>query len=206
MNPWYFISKTEQKKKSVYFSTKVSLKPKKVATYLFHSNKRCQLSEFMIKSLFYIFPAAPQNLLLSVIQQLSNIRLLKVCYSQDCFLFIAGRITMVLDTMKVRLSLFPIKIETKQEAELQRRHKHKLLTQSQFQRQYLNLSAIQNTETNSFYSLSRLINLQIHRLRAVTSSLSIPHGKPTSLIPLLLAENVGTCTCHQYFPLQTLLS
>lgn len=104
MNPQHFISKTEQKK-SVYFSTKVSLKPGKVATYFFHSNKISQLSEFMIKSLFYIFPAAPQNLLLSVIQQFSNIHLLKVSYSQDQFVFIASRTTMVSDTMKLRLPL-----------------------------------------------------------------------------------------------------
>lgn len=60
-----FISKTKQEN-IVYFPTKVLLKPKKVATYSFHSNKRCSLTEFMSNSLFYIFPATPQNQRLSI--------------------------------------------------------------------------------------------------------------------------------------------
>lgn len=51
-----------------------------------------------------------------------------------------------------------------------------------------------------------MINLQICRLRGITTSLSIPFVKPISLIPLVLAENVGTFTCHQNFPLQTFFS
>lgn len=62
----FYLKKIEQKN-IVYFSTKVSLKLKKVATYSFVAMKRCSLTEFMSNSLFYIFPATPQNQLLSII-------------------------------------------------------------------------------------------------------------------------------------------
>lgn len=167
-------------------------------------NKRCQLSEFITKFLVYLFPATPQNLLLSVIQQLSNTHLLKVCYSQTVSfsLLVGSHVFGYNETFTFLSNLKQSNFNGGKQSR----------TLKKGQMQVVDIVTILKVAPKYYPKLKpilsvlcRLIKLQIHRLSAVTS-LPIPREKPTFFISLLLAENVGTCTCHQNFPLQTFLS
>lgn len=75
-------------------------------------------------------------------------------------------ITMFSDTMKLRLSLSFLS-KLKQSKQWNFKEGTDTVTISKAGRD-LKVSTIQNGENNSFYTLSRWINLQINRLRGIT--------------------------------------